>query len=285
MPSVRETTTEMYFSGLLGRDEEPPDIFVNTIGTCRSYGRFRYRLRSAGFHMRFMISGDGFGDSQGRRLRIARNDFYLYWPGAAVDLHDVPDSPWHFVWLGLAGKNLPWAIQRSGFSTGSAVYHLGENNDLIPLALEIFERFKRGNFHPVYPMHAAWQLLWSTASKLGLQPDMSKSLDLASTCRSFICASKGAVHATDLARHLKISRSTLFRLFAEQYAMSPKDYIEQIHFEKACHLLSNTKLTVREIARRCHYEDAEYFARRFRLKLNHNPMEWRRSYSDPAPIS
>lgn len=278
MPGERDTLSEMFHAHLVGRDEEPPDLYVSVIGRCTSRGYFRYCMRNPCFHLRFMIRGKGWGETGGQRLPIVRDDLALFWPGDEVDLADTPDDPWDFVWVQLAGKNPSWAIQRTGFTPGARTYPLGAGNDLVPYATEVFEHFKRGGFHQVFPVAAAWQLLWRAADILGLKPDTGKQLGVAAACREYIRAHDRPVRIADLATHFGVSRSTLFRLFHEQYAMSPKDYIEQVRFEKACHLLAMTSLSVKEVAQRCHYDNAEYFSRRFRRKFNCTPRQWLDGY-------
>lgn len=273
----------MYFSGLLGRDETAPDLFVNTIGRCTSRGRFRYRLDSAFFHMRFMLAGNGHGDYRGRRLDLAAGDVALFWPGQAIDLRDHPEEPWDFIWLELAGKNVPWAIRRAGFGSEHAVWRLGSGNDAVAQALAVFERFKRGALPPLYPIMAGWQLLVRTAELAALVPEPDKSLDVVEASRRFILACDHQVGTAELAQHLHMSRTSLFRIFVRQYGFAPKEFIERVRLEQACYLLSCTNLNVRDIAARCHYKDSEYFARRFRRFYNNNPMQWRRTVKGGIP--
>ncbi|MBN8523851.1 MAG: AraC family transcriptional regulator [Planctomycetes bacterium] len=275
----------MFFSGLLGRDETPPDLFVNTIGRCTSRGRFRYRLDSAFFHMRFMLAGSGHGDCRGRRLELTAGDVALFWPGQAIDLRDRPEEPWDFIWLELAGKNVPWAIRRAGFGSEHTVWRLGPGNEAVAQAVAVFERFKRGRLPPLYPIMAGWQLLAHTAELANLVPEPDKSLDVGEASRRFILACDHQVGTTELAQHLHMSRTSLFRIFVRQYGVPPKEFIERIRLEQACYLLSCTALSVRDIATRCHYKDSEYFARRFRRFYNSNPMHWRRTVKAGVPRS
>ncbi len=275
MPTLndRETINDMCYADL-ARLDEVPDVAINVIGNCTSRGYFRYRLHAPTFFMRFMIGGDGAALCDGREIRLARDDVFLYWPGDVVDLSDVPGSPWRFVWISLVGRDVAWVIQSAGFPPGTRSYRLREGNDVVPAAIEVFARFKHGGFNPIFPAAAAWQLIWRTAEHLGFEAESGKAVGVAGACRDYIRHHLGPIRIAALAERFGVNRSTLFRLFVERYAMSPKDYVEQVRFERACQLLASSTLTVKEVAARCHYDSAEYFTRRFREKFGRSPTRW-----------
>jgi AraC-like DNA-binding protein len=273
----RVTSNEMHFARLFGRDEVPPDLFINVIGHCRSRGSFRYRLDESCHYMRFMIAGDGHGDYDGRRVRIRADDVVLYCPGKPFVLRDEPDAPWEFIWLALGGRSVPWALKRVGLPLETRSFQLGAGNPVVPLARAIFEQFRHGRRHDAYPICAGWQLLVATVEALHLVPEPNARLDVEEASRRYIEDGDGPVGIAGLASHLGMSRSSLFRLFQRQYGIAPKEFLDRVLLEKACHLLSSTGMQVAEVARRCRYNDPEYFAKRFRARYRSSPMAWRRN--------
>jgi AraC-like DNA-binding protein len=70
-----------------------------------------------------------------------------------------------------------------------------------------------------------------------------------------------------------ISKSTLQRAFLQRLGVSPKQYIIGLRMNKALKLLIENKLSVREIALKCGFEDEKYFSRAFKNKYGHPPSQ------------
>ena len=66
---------------------------------------------------------------------------------------------------------------------------------------------------------------------------------------------------TSLSEMLYVSPSTLRKNFASRFDMSPKQYLLKIRIDTAISLLSEGFLPVREISKKCGFEDEHYFSR------------------------
>lgn len=82
--------------------------------------------------------------------------------------------------------------------------------------------------------------------------------------------------AETLAVALGVSRVTLWRRFEAALRRSPAELLREARMEQARRLLRETRLSVREIARRCGFYHASAFARAFRRIEGLPPDEWRR---------
>lgn len=81
----------------------------------------------------------------------------------------------------------------------------------------------------------------------------------------------------DVARASLLSVSQLSFLFSQQIGIAPMRYLERLRLERARELLAFTPASLREIAARAGYTDAEYFARRFRLHSGQTPRAFRKN--------
>lgn len=279
MPPVRSHRRfEMHFSHLVGAEPEPADLFLDVVGACASRGAYDYTQTASAIFLRFMHRGAGFAQIRGRTIPLAAGQLFIYWPGKPVRFHDRPESPWDFTFMQLGGRDPGAALRRAGFPIGSRCFDLAEAAPaVLREAHSTLDRFRTGDLGTLYPVAQAWRLLLLASEAIGLASSLPLATGLAQRCRDLIREQEGAVEVASLAAALGVSRTTLFRAFVASYAMSPKEYIEQVRFERACHLLSTTTLAVAEIARRCHVEDPDYFARRFHRRFNLPPTAWRRN--------
>lgn len=81
----------------------------------------------------------------------------------------------------------------------------------------------------------------------------------------------------DIARAAAISRSLLERKFRETFGRSPWDHVMQLRLRKAEHLLSQSHLSIAEIAESTGFGTPEYFSAAFRKLTGNSPSAARHS--------
>lgn len=82
----------------------------------------------------------------------------------------------------------------------------------------------------------------------------------------------------DLCTIMNITPQHLCRITRECAGMSPTEYINYIRIKKAKEYLCNTNYNACEIAKRCGYENNNYFWRNFKKLTGLAPGEFRRKY-------
>jgi AraC-like DNA-binding protein len=85
------------------------------------------------------------------------------------------------------------------------------------------------------------------------------------------------ITVNDLALRFGISRSALSKGFHREMGISLKEYIDSLILHKALQLLSETDLSVKEIATYLGYQDPFYFHRVFKKKMFETPMQYRKA--------
>ncbi|HTW26384.1 MAG TPA: AraC family transcriptional regulator [Acetobacteraceae bacterium] len=81
-----------------------------------------------------------------------------------------------------------------------------------------------------------------------------------------------------LARAAGYSRYHFSRLFAARVGVSPARYLLQLRLDEAARLLRADPAPVKAIARRCGFEDANYFAKAFQRRHGVNPRAYRQTH-------
>ncbi len=84
------------------------------------------------------------------------------------------------------------------------------------------------------------------------------------------------VHA--LAERAHVSERHLRRLFHRELAMAPREFVLRARLEHAQRMLSDSAVSIREVARRCGYATAEAFSKRFEAHFGANPSAWRQRF-------
>ncbi|HEY0966977.1 MAG TPA: DNA-binding transcriptional regulator [Opitutaceae bacterium] len=84
------------------------------------------------------------------------------------------------------------------------------------------------------------------------------------------------VSIEQLLADIPVSRSALFRRFKEHLGRSPKKELSRVRMERAKALLTNSSLSVEEIARQTFQTDSKHFISVFRRATGTTPMVYRR---------
>jgi AraC-like DNA-binding protein len=72
------------------------------------------------------------------------------------------------------------------------------------------------------------------------------------------------------------------RIFQREGMMRFWDYVVMVRVDRAKFMLRTYDFPVKEISRRCGYDDSDYFCKLFRRKARMTPLEYRYKYSDQS---
>ncbi len=92
-----------------------------------------------------------------------------------------------------------------------------------------------------------------------------------------------AIHSTsgplprvvDMAREMHWSPAHFSRIFKSVVQQSPRDFLLELRLSRARHFLSETSLSIGEIAERLDYTDLFFFSRQFKAKTGLSPRAYR----------
>lgn len=81
-----------------------------------------------------------------------------------------------------------------------------------------------------------------------------------------------------VAKYLSIDRRYLYKLFKKYSGISPKQYLNNIKISRATELLSNSELSITEIAEMVGYKDSLQFSTFFKKQTGLSPKKYRDSH-------
>lgn len=84
------------------------------------------------------------------------------------------------------------------------------------------------------------------------------------------------INISTLASIAKLSRSSFIRRFHEVCHMPPATYLRKVRIDAAAHMLTNTNLSISEIALRVGFYDTSHFVRSFIRDKNCSPNQYRK---------
>lgn len=87
---------------------------------------------------------------------------------------------------------------------------------------------------------------------------------------------KKKITLSDISQRLHCSTVTLTESFRKEFGITIMQYVQEERLKLARELLTDTPLSITDIAERCGFPDVEYFSRCFKKKEGMSPSEWRK---------
>ena len=85
------------------------------------------------------------------------------------------------------------------------------------------------------------------------------------------------IRIPDLAAMEHLSHSRYIALFRQQMGTSPTAYLIGLRMERACELLLNTDMSVKQIGISVGYDDPQFFSKLFKKHVGLSPVQYRRN--------
>ena len=217
-------------------------------------------------------------------LRYGHDEYRLP-PGEAL-LVKVPEdhcyflpaeSPaWEFVYVTVNGSEAIRMLDELRGKTGP-VCRFDSNAKTLPLVLELYHlaRKKRINT-PWQASRLAYDFVMTLAEDLLQAKDLLNQPVYLSEVIDF-CVNNlhRRIDVEDMAALSGLSRFHFSREFKKHTGFSPAAYLQEMRMKKAVRMLQSERMTVKEIAYACGFDDASYFCRCFHQAYGMAPGNYR----------
>ena len=244
-----------FHSAIIGITYPYPDYYMSS--EIRSFDVFEY-----------VLSGEGEILLDGVWRTASEGDVYILRSGEPHEYRANPDNPWKKIWINYTSEYMSHLLTAYGVKSG--IY---KSTACAPLFEELFSFAEGGEGSPLANLRIselmnriAYRIAeWRLESR-GVESRIRAELD-------------GAVYKQisldELSEKMHMSPSNLIRVFKKKYSVTPYEYLIGQKISAAKLLLSDTEMTVREIAERLCISDEHYFSNLFLSRTGMRPREYR----------
>lgn len=225
-----------------------------------------------------ILGGQGEYTFQGTTFALSRGDLFWAPPDEVITYRAEVDTPWRYCWVGFNGPDANALMQRTDFSIRQPILHLEEIQPAQTLLLDLYQaRGSQSRDLARMAGHLYLFLAWlMEIAREGDQSHEPASWEHVRQACAFIANNfSSPIGVADIAAHVGVSRSLLYRAFQAQLSASPAQYLTQFRIQQACMLLERSSLAVKAVAYSVGFEDPLYFSRRFRELMGCTPGEYR----------
>lgn len=230
------------------------------------------------YQLIYITQGQGrFTSKSGSPTAVREGNLFLLFPGEWHSYHPDPKTGWKEYWIGFNGREITTRDMEGFFTRESPVLEVGLRNDIVELyekAITVASEQQSGFQQMLAGIvdNLLGMAYFYNRNHTFKAPGISEKINEA---KHLIHDQYSSITPQKVADELFMSYSNFRKVFKQYTGFSPAQYIQDVRMNKAKEILTNTTLTVKEIAFSQGYENYEYFLTAFRAKTGVSPSEYR----------
>lgn len=230
----------------------------------------------------FIHSGKGVFTAEGKTWFLGRGQGFLIYPDSVSQYTADEIDPWTCSWLAFSGSCTESLLAEINLSRDHPVFFAADYS-WFETFTDAFDNRYVNSASLAFARQSGLYRFFKELADLATMLERNQSGRPQSQKERYIRQAIGYMHmnfgnriyVSDIARNVGIDRIYLASLFKETLSMSPQDYLLKYRMEKACELLSDSRLSIADIARSVGYEDPLLFSKMFKRKIGVPPRSFR----------
>lgn len=264
----------------------PPDwlhsgIVPLTAGTLKAESNYEVKPRILpDYYLVWLTAGRGMLQSGGKNIPIASGDVFFLFPNTVHSYQTDPNDLIEMFWIGFSGGSAKSLMNATGLTPGCPVC-AASGKQSVKHSLELLTQIQEEDSVGSY-MDACGKLLSVLGKLLPQDTALYRSAihklqsPIATIAHNYINTHYSeAISVSELSKQLGVSRTTLTKLFRAELGQSPGEYIQYVRMKHAVTLLSETQLSIHQIAGRVGFADSLYFSKVFSQNYGVPPSRFR----------
>lgn len=249
-----------------------PSRYVFTVGSGRVLEEYQLLYITEG-KGRFSCETLG----RNKSIQVESGMMFLLFPGEWHSYHPDKQTGWKEYWIGFNGHFMDNLIEKKFFSKDRPVFKVNIHEDIVALYNEAITAAvkQKSGFQQLLAGIVGRLLSLAYFYDRNSQFEESDTAKKISQAKVMIQDSFADISPEDIASRLCISYSSFRKTFKEYTGFSPARYISEVRMGKAKELLTNTSLSIKEVAYRVGYNNHDYFFTAFRHMTGRTPAEYR----------
>lgn len=226
----------------------------------------------------YVISGNGYYKIGIHTYTLKAGDSFLIYPNKEVLYYADNSEPWEYVWVGFKGNDAPSILKATAFTPETPVTTIKRYKKEIQHYMNLIYNARGNNFLQTIEMAGYLYILLSYFMREDeKRVRFSQTENYVVRGIDYIASNYDQpITVDDIADHIGISRSQLFRSFKTVLSQSPKTFLTEFRIEQACYLLTHSDLSMSEIAESVGFNNSLYFSKAFHKQLEMPPTEYAR---------
>lgn len=226
------------------------------------------------YKLYYITEGNGTVTVDNIEYRMSQFQSFIAFPLSNIKIQSSDINPWKYKWIEFCGAEPAFLISKTSFTRKKPV--VGKLD--IPHFCRFFTKNKRDFLHTHDVYRAVCSLMYMLTYYIEYFPcQLPEVKGYAHTARSFIDKNyqRQDLSVKQVAEHVQIDRTYLYRLFKEETGLSIIDYINSRRISKAESLLITKEISIKDVSEAVGFSDQMYFSRVFKKFKGVSPSSFR----------
>ncbi len=223
----------------------------------------------------YILDGSGIFEVNNKTYNLHKGQGFLILPDIPSFYKADKCTPWKYAWIGFSGTKSEYYIANANLNINNPIF--SSENDFIT---DCFCQMKSAcnlshasNIRVSALLQMAFSELIEENGRCNSNSNYSEYIKQAI---NYIQANINKnISVNEIADYLSLNRSYFSIMFKNELNVSPKEYIKNHKIGKACQLLNNTDLSIKEVAYSVGFNDPLYFSREFKKVMGYPPKKHR----------
>lgn len=231
------------------------------------------------YQLIYITKGSGcFESASIKKQTVNEGTIILLFPGEWHSYYPNIDTGWDEYWVGFRGLHIDRRVEKNFFTKGEPLFNIGHSTTIIRLyedILDLAKKEKTGYQQMISSMvlHMLGSIYYK---RKNIQFKDSYMEEKIIEARQLIKDNiDGILSQEDIASKLGLGYSWFRRMFKEYTGVSPAQYQLQQKLLQAKELLTDTTMTISEVAYQLHFENSGQFSTFFKKKVGITPTQFR----------
>ncbi|HEM4053406.1 TPA: AraC family transcriptional regulator [Streptococcus suis] len=259
------------------------DLNVDHYGAeqCDSGYSFGPTIRE-NYVLHFITNGKGKITIDGETTNLQAGDLFVLPKNQSIFYQADENEPWTYTWVGFSGSRAETILSQTRLLE-KYFLHSHLESEILKKMIDINQTEVQS-----LPMITELILIGHLNQLLAalVQEFPNESLKESSTlAKNYVHHAIKLIHSqynspikvNEIADHLALSRSYLYKIFKQETGYSIKDYILQVKMNRSCQLLEDASRSITEIAYSVGYQDPLTFSAAFKNYFHMSPTEFRKT--------
>lgn len=286
---MKETTYRSVagFRCLRNIQKQTNDLFLVHCGRQKCPPGYTYNHKVPNeYHLHFVLEGKGRLEIDGALYHIQKEEIFLIPKDIPMQYFADSEDPWEYIWVTFDGAFAETYLGYAGITADHPVMTSAiPTKAYIPLIEKILDTNELTFANEIKRVGYLFEILsmlievQSAGKREKNQYDYSSDTYVEYAI-SYINNNYNHIKVHDIANYIGINRSYLTAIFKKKLGISPQEYLVTFRLKKAAEMLTNTTMSIQDIAEKVGYENPLTFSKMFKQSYSLSPKHYRNEQQD-----
>jgi len=229
--------------------------------------------------LHYIVSGKGTFILAGKKYKLKRGNMFYIPAGFEAEYYPDSNEPWSYIWGGFSGIDVDEYLSASGLSLENPIFFDEEMvlNEFFYQLVSAYNHFGCLNIRSLGYLYIIFSyLIELNKDKQNIKISI-KGSHIKEAIEFITYNYQFNISVKDIASSLNLTPNYLSSIFRTEIGLTTKQFLTKFRMDKACHLLTSKKKSIKDIALEVGYKNQLHFSSEFKKHMKMSPSAYRKT--------